>query len=320
MRAKLAETFAYGTHSFTDAIDADGHGNGPFASAAVPDARDRAGRRGPLHLRRDRDRRPVGRAGEPADESRRAGHGARRSIYLGGDPGQVCNAGGPQALDEVRLREGSLLWPRFPAPLGMRGLTMMRLLAALNGLVNAAGGKAPASHSAYVISLMRGIYRRHGRAGALPAGRRHRRRLRRAALSPTGSTPSISSRRRTTRSSSSSSATRCGCGRYGIVAGQRRRGPLSRRLRHRARVRDPGRGGGAGGPHRQREEPALGHRRRHVRRRRARRRQSRHEPQERVLRAAVGRQHAQARRHPAHRDGRRRRLWPSASTGRPRRC
>ena len=48
--------------------------------------------------------------------------------YLGGDPGQVCNAGGPQALDEVRLREGSLLWPRFPAPLGMRGLTMMRVL------------------------------------------------------------------------------------------------------------------------------------------------------------------------------------------------
>ena len=30
VRAKLAETFAYGTHRFTDAIDSDGHGNGPF--------------------------------------------------------------------------------------------------------------------------------------------------------------------------------------------------------------------------------------------------------------------------------------------------
>ena len=59
----------------------------------------------------------------------------------------------------MRLREGSLLWPQFPAPLGMRGLTMMRLLAALNGLVNVAGGKAPAAHSAYVISFMRGTYR-----------------------------------------------------------------------------------------------------------------------------------------------------------------
>ena len=29
VRAKLAETFPYGTHSFTDAIDGDGHGSGP---------------------------------------------------------------------------------------------------------------------------------------------------------------------------------------------------------------------------------------------------------------------------------------------------
>jgi N-methylhydantoinase B len=71
----------------------------------------------------------------------------------------VCNAGGPQALDEVRLREGSLLWPKFPAPLGMRGLTLMRFLAAVNGLINVAGGKAPAAHSAYVISFLRGTFR-----------------------------------------------------------------------------------------------------------------------------------------------------------------
>jgi N-methylhydantoinase B len=79
--------------------------------------------------------------------------------YLGGDPTQVCNAGGPNALDEVHLREGSLLWPRFPAPLGMRGLTMMRVLAALNGLINVAGGGAPAAHSAYVINMLRGTFR-----------------------------------------------------------------------------------------------------------------------------------------------------------------
>src|SRR6266478_5402312 len=78
--------------------------------------------------------------------------------YLGGDARQVCNAGGPLALDEVRLRQGSLLAPNFPAPLGMRGLTMMRVLAALMGLVNVAGGKGPAAHSAYVIMLMRGTF------------------------------------------------------------------------------------------------------------------------------------------------------------------
>ena len=60
---------------------------------------------------------------------------ARGIEVYGGDAAQVCNAGGPRALDEVRIREGSLLWPRFPAPLGLRGMTMMRFLAVLNGLV-----------------------------------------------------------------------------------------------------------------------------------------------------------------------------------------
>jgi N-methylhydantoinase B len=77
--------------------------------------------------------------------------------FLGGDPSQVCNAGGARAFDEVILREGSLLRPRFPAPLGMRGMTMMRVLAALNGLINVAGTKAPAAHAAYVILLIRGM-------------------------------------------------------------------------------------------------------------------------------------------------------------------
>lgn len=35
-------------------------------------------------------------------------------FFLGADPSRVCNAGGPAALDEVRLREGLLLQPRFP--------------------------------------------------------------------------------------------------------------------------------------------------------------------------------------------------------------
>ena len=158
MRAKLAETFDYGTHRFTDAIDSDGHGNGPFH----------------LRLALTRERGPDGEdrfifdATETDDQSPGPVNlllnpdvpgTALSMFYLGGDPAQVCNAGGPQALDEVRLREGSLLWPKFPAPLGMRGLTLMRFLAAVNGLINVAGGKAPAAHSAYVISFMRGTYR-----------------------------------------------------------------------------------------------------------------------------------------------------------------
>ena len=168
VRARLAETFPVGTYRFEDAIDADGHGNGPFrirlALTRTPDDRfildttetdDQAP--GPVNFLMNPDVPGM----------------ALGLFFLGGDPGQVCNAGGPRAIDEVKLREGSLLQPRFPAPLGMRGLTMMRLLAALNGLVNQGQGAnqgqggnqsqdgnqghgAPASHAAYVIIMFRG--------------------------------------------------------------------------------------------------------------------------------------------------------------------
>jgi N-methylhydantoinase B len=50
-----------------------------------------------------------------------------------------------------------VLQPKFPAPLGMRGVTMMRNMAACLGLLNvASGGQAMAAHSAYVIWCLRG--------------------------------------------------------------------------------------------------------------------------------------------------------------------
>ena len=62
-----------------------------------------------------------------------------------------------RALDEVVVRPGSILQPKFPAPLGMRGVTMMRNMAACLGLLNVAtGGQAMAAHSAYVIWYLRG--------------------------------------------------------------------------------------------------------------------------------------------------------------------
>ncbi len=152
VRRKLRETFPVGTHRFTDAIDSDGHGTGP------------------VHIRfaltRTADDRFIFDASDTDDQTpgpvnylmNRDVPGTAFALYfLGGDPSQVCNAGGARAFDEVILREGSLLRPRFPAPLGMRGMTMMRVLAALNGLINVAGTPAPAAHAAYVILLMRGM-------------------------------------------------------------------------------------------------------------------------------------------------------------------
>src|SRR5215216_2573763 len=77
--------------------------------------------------------------------------------YLLGEGSSLLNAGVERVIDEVILREGSVLQPSFPAPLGMRGVTMMRNMAACLGLLNvAAGGKAMAAHSAYVIWYLRG--------------------------------------------------------------------------------------------------------------------------------------------------------------------
>ncbi|HEX3347792.1 MAG TPA: hydantoinase B/oxoprolinase family protein [Acetobacteraceae bacterium] len=151
VRRRLRETFPVGTHRFTDALDTDGHGSGKLSIR--------------LALTRTADDRFIFDATETDDQSagpvnflmNRDVPGMALGLYfLGGDPTQVCNAGGPRAIDEVRLREGSLLQPRFPAPLGMRGMTMMRVLATLNGLINVAGTPGLAAHSAYVIILMSG--------------------------------------------------------------------------------------------------------------------------------------------------------------------
>ncbi len=152
VRRRLRETFPVGTHRFTDAIDSDGHGTGPVHIRVA--------------LTRTPDDRFIFDASATDDQTpgpvnylmNRDVPGTAFALYfLGGDPSQVCNAGGARAFDEVILREGSLLRPRFPAPLGMRGMTMMRMLAALNGLMNVAGSPAPASHAAYVILLIRGL-------------------------------------------------------------------------------------------------------------------------------------------------------------------
>ena len=308
VRTKLAETFDYGTHKFTDAIDSDGHGNGPFhLRLALTREKTKDGDKFIFDATATDDQSPgpVNLLLNPDVPGT-----ALSMFYLGGDPAQVCNAGGPQALDEVRLREGSLLWPKWPAPLGMRGLTLMRFLAAVNGLINVAGGKAPAAHSAYVISFMRGTYRTvDGRlepflmSDGIGVGWGAR-----ATADGTDAVYFVAQENYPVEFLETGYPVRLQDLRHPHRLLRRR--PLARRLRHRARVRHPGRGGDAGRAHRQREEPAVGHGRRHGGRRRPRRRQSRHQSRAPAA-AALRRQHAEARRRAAHRDRRRRRLRPS---------
>jgi N-methylhydantoinase B len=150
LREKLQAFVPEGTHAFTDTIDSDGQGHGPIKLRYRLDV---TGNRVTLDTSGSDDQvpGPVNFLMSPPVPSMIFGS------YLLGESQSILNAGVERALDEVIVRPGSILQPRWPAPLGMRGVTMMRNMATCLGLLNVAtGGRAPAAHSAYVIWYLRG--------------------------------------------------------------------------------------------------------------------------------------------------------------------
>ena len=66
------------------------------------------------------------------------------------------NEGLLRNLDEWVAREGSILKPRFPAPLGMRANTRFRVMSCIFGnLAQANGGRVPAGSPVYVLYYFR---------------------------------------------------------------------------------------------------------------------------------------------------------------------
>lgn len=152
VRTRLRALIPPGTYRFAERVDTDGQGSGPitirYKLEATGDGRfllDQTGSddqvKGPINL--------VLNPKAP---------GVLVGVYLlGGSTEVSLNAGAESLFDEVKLRDGSILQPRFPAALGHRGVTMLRNLSGYLGLINqASGGKAAASHSPYVIWLIRG--------------------------------------------------------------------------------------------------------------------------------------------------------------------
>ena len=149
-RARLRALVPEGEHRFTERIDSDGHGHGPIR----------------LRYRLSVSAERITLDGSASDDQVPGPINFLMSptvpamvfgSYLLDGSKVMLNAGAERAIDAVILREGSILQPRFPAPLGMRGVTMMRNMAACLGLLNVAtGGRAMAAHSAYVIWYMRG--------------------------------------------------------------------------------------------------------------------------------------------------------------------
>jgi N-methylhydantoinase B len=85
-------------------------------------------------------------------------------IYLlSGHPTVLLNDGAQDAIDEVLVRPGSLLQPRWPAALGNRAHTLARVQSSMLALLAlATGGDVPAANSVYNIYFLRGLDRATG--------------------------------------------------------------------------------------------------------------------------------------------------------------
>jgi N-methylhydantoinase B len=82
-------------------------------------------------------------------------------IYLlSGHPTVLLNDGAQDAIDEVLVRPGSILQPRWPAALGNRAHTLARVQSNVLALLAlATGGDVPAANSVYNIYFLRGFDR-----------------------------------------------------------------------------------------------------------------------------------------------------------------
>jgi N-methylhydantoinase B len=151
VRQRFKALIPPGEYCFADSLDSDGQGHGPVTlryRLSVTEDR--------IELdTTDSDDQVPGPVNFLMSPSVPAAVFA--AYLLGEGPEHLINAGAEQAIDKVHLREGSVLQPRFPAPLGLRGITLMRHMAVCLGLIaSATGGEAMAAHSAYVIWYLRG--------------------------------------------------------------------------------------------------------------------------------------------------------------------
>ena len=150
VRQRLTAVFKPGRYGFADLLETDGHGNGPYTIRIAIEA-------GGNHIAFDGTESddqapgPINWLVHPAVPRMIFG------IYFGGgDPSLMLNEGATRAIDEVRLRPGSILQPLSPAPLGQRGLAMVRVMNMACGLMNLAEpGSANAGGSSYAIWYLR---------------------------------------------------------------------------------------------------------------------------------------------------------------------
>ncbi|MBI4233209.1 MAG: hydantoinase B/oxoprolinase family protein [Chloroflexi bacterium] len=81
---------------------------------------------------------------------------ARYLSYL--NPDLPLNEGAAHIVDEVLVKPGTVTYPNFPAPVGLRSHTAIRLMGCItSALAQATAGRAPAGSPVYVIYNLRAM-------------------------------------------------------------------------------------------------------------------------------------------------------------------
>jgi len=150
-RSGLTRAFPPGTYQFADKVDGDGQGGGPYT----------------LRLKLTATEDCFSLDTSASDNQARGAinylmHPSAPKMMMGiyfisGEPSTLYNEGVIRALDDVKVRRGSILQPEFPAALGQRANVVGRVMSACWGLVNvASGGQSVAASGVYVINFFRG--------------------------------------------------------------------------------------------------------------------------------------------------------------------
>lgn len=151
-RRRLAELFPPGqSWRFADRVDGDGKGGGPFTVRFTLESREDgftldttesdAQAKGPINFLMN-----------PTVPNTVFG------LYLLRDePGLMMNEGLLRAIADVRTKDGTIIQPAFPAPLGQRSNTLARVISSCLGLIaQATEGESPAASSIYTIYTLTG--------------------------------------------------------------------------------------------------------------------------------------------------------------------
>ena len=152
VRRRLAEVFPAGrSYSFADRVDSDGQGNGPF-TVRMTIGREGNGFRLDATASDGQAKGPINFLMNPVVPNTAFG-----IYFMADDTGLMMNEGAITAIDRVDTRPGTIIQPRFPAPLGQRSVTLGRVTSTCHGLLaQATGGNSVAASSIYSIYLLSG--------------------------------------------------------------------------------------------------------------------------------------------------------------------